>query len=276
MFGEILHALRSKQPHIHCITNYVTANDCANALLAAGALPIMADAPEESGEITASCAGLTLNLGTLSPARCSAMQISGKTANQLQIPVVLDPVGAGASRLRRETVQTLLDTVRFTAIRGNYSELKAIGGESCRSGGVDTAETFSQTDLQDAAEFAAALSRKIHTVIVLTGETDIVTDGMRMFCIYNGDPTMQRVTGAGCMLSALTAACAAAFPADPLRAAAGAVVMMGVCGELAAARLTATEGNAAFRTHLIDSLFRLTPAQLEQSARFREVTLQCS
>lgn len=268
MFGSILETLRAQRPLVHNITNYVTANDCANIVLACGASPIMADDPQEAAQITAGCRGLNLNLGTLSQPRLTAMLRSGQQANAQGIPIVLDPVGVGASDFRMEAAQALLRQVRFTAIRGNLSEIKALYLGCGSGGGVDTADAIQEDALEDSIALAKAMSQQTGAVTALTGVIDIVTDGCRTYCIRNGHPMMSTVTGAGCQLTALMAAFLAAAPDKPLDAAADAVCAMGLAGELAARRLTPLDGNASYRNYLIDAVFNLTPQQLQEGANY--------
>lgn len=266
-FGTILSSVHKKKPRIHCITNYVTANDCANILLACGASPIMADAPEESAEITALCSGLVINLGTLSDKRLEAMLLSGKKANELGIPVVLDPVGAGASQFRTNAASRLLSEVRFSVIRGNLSEIKVLAGERYTSHGVDTADTIDPESMAGAIELAKSFSRKFSAVTVITGEKDIAADTERTFIISNGHPIMSRITGCGCMLSSLTAAFLAADGKEPLTAAAAAVCTMDICGEIGAKLMKASDGNAGCRGHIIDAVFNLRGQELDRQAK---------
>ncbi len=267
MLQDTLAALRKQAPLIHCITNYVTANDCANLLLACGASPIMADDPAEAAEITAQSQGLLLNLGTLNQRTIPAMLAAGRQANALGLPVVLDPVGAGASRLRSETAAMLLSELRFAAIRGNSSEIKALATGSSATRGVDAA--LSDQAPEDTLGFAQEASRRWGAVVALTGPIDIVAHGTQACLIQNGHPMMGRVTGTGCQLSALTAAFLAANPSAPLEAVSAAVCAMGLCGEIAHRRLGRLEGNIAYRGRIIDALYRLTPEHLAAGAKAR-------
>lgn len=262
MLGERLSAVRRLRPLVHCISNYVTANDCANLLLACGASPIMADAPEEAAEITANCAGLVLNLGTPNPRKLQAMLLAGGEANRLQHPVVFDPVGVGASEFRRNAARDLLREVRFAVIRGNVSEIEALSRGMEAHRGVDA-----DARGEDIAA-AVKLARTSGAVVAMTGVTDIVTDGVAVYRVANGHPMMRAVTGAGCMLSALTGAFAAASPNAPLAAALSAVCAMGVCGERAHARLRDGEGNATCRNRIIDAIYDLDPEGLEGEAKY--------
>ena len=258
------------QPRIHCITNYVTAGACADLLLACGALPVMADAPEEAAEITAHAAALTLNLGTLSRERLAAMCISGQEANRRGIPVVLDPVGAGASAFRREAAARLLREIRFTAIRGNASEIRYLAGVHAVCDGADVSAADVLSAQTRAASLAAAsgLAQKTGAVILMTGRTDLLTDGTIAYTVQNGHPMMSRITGSGCMLSALTAAYLAARPDTPAVACLTALCAMGLAGECAAVRMTGQDGNASFRQYLTDAVFRMTEQQLREGARY--------
>ena len=266
----LVEELQRKRPLVHCITNYVTANDCANILLAIGASPIMADDPEETGEIAASASALVLNMGTPSRRKLEAMVRAGKSANEAGIPVILDPVGAGASALRTSTALRLLEEVKPTVVRGNISEIKtlALGSGSTKGVDADLADRVTPENLDQMAAFAREFSARCGAVLAITGAIDLVADPDRVFCIYNGHPDMSRVTGTGCQLSAVTAAYLAANPDDPLTAAAAAVCAMGLCGEIAHARLSPLDGNASYRTYIIDAMYNLTPEALEQGARY--------
>ena len=270
MFQEMLENVRKTCPLIHNITNYVTVNDCANVLLACGGSPIMADDVEEAEEITSICGGLNINIGTLNQRTIPAMQKAGKKANELGHPAVLDPVGAGASKLRTETAKNLMENIQFTVIRGNISEIKALalGEGGARGVDADVADTVTKENLAQAVAFAKEFAKKTGAVIAITGAIDIVANGEKAYCIYNGHPMMSTITGTGCQLSAITAAYVTANPETPLEAAAAAVCLMGVCGEEAHARLTEQDGNATYRNYIIDAIFRLTGEELENAANY--------
>ena len=262
--------IRAKSPLIHNITNYVTVNDCANMVLACGASPIMADDAAEVEDITTICGGLNINIGTLNSRTIESMLKAGKKANALGHPVVLDPVGAGASALRTETAYRLLDEVRFTVIRGNISEVKTLASGAGTTKGVDAdvADRVTEENLDGAVAFAKAFAAKTGAVVAITGAIDIVADGTKAYCIRNGHPMMSAITGTGCQLSALTAAFLTANPGQPLEAAAAAVCAMGLAGEIAHARLTPLDGNATYRNYIIDAIYNMTPAQLEEGAKY--------
>ena len=270
MLGEMLVRVRETAPLIHNITNYVTVNDVANMLLACGASPIMADDPDEAAEITALCAGLCINLGTLSRSRLSAMLAAGKTANALGLPVVLDPVGAGASALRTDAARRLLSELRLAAIRCNMSELRALALGSGHTKGVDAdaLERVTEENLSPTVDFVKGFARATGAVIAVTGSIDVISDGDTAWCVRNGHPIMGRITGAGCQLSALTAAFLAANPGTSLTAAAAAVCAMGLAGEIAHARMTPADGNASCRNYIIDAMYNLTPEALERGAKY--------
>ena len=268
MLKCLLANVRRTHPLIHCITNYVTVNDCANILLACGASPIMADEAQEVYDITGICSGLTINLGTLHSQTVPSMHIAGKRANELGHPVILDPVGVGASRFRMEAALELLKDIHFAVIRCNMSEIKALAnhGGSARGVDADFEDRVTQENLPQALAFVKAQARRLGCVLAVTGAIDLVTDGVAAYCVRNGCPMMASVTGAGCMLSALTAAYVTANPETPLEAAAAAVCAMGLSGEIASRRLGPLDGNASYRNYLIDAVCRMTPEELEKGA----------
>ena len=270
MLGTCLDNVRKTTPLVHNITNYVTVNDVANILLACGASPIMSDEPEDVEDITSICGGLNINIGTLNSRTIESMLKAGKKANALGHPVVLDPVGAGASTLRTETAYRLLDEVRFTVIRGNISEMRtlAVGSGTTKGVDADASDKITEETLDRAVAFVKSFAARTGAVIAVTGAIDIVADGQRAFCIRNGHPMMSAVTGTGCQLSALTAAFCAANPDKPLEAAAAAVCAMGLAGEVAYSRLTKLDGSATYRNYIIDAIYNMTPEQLEEGARY--------
>lgn len=270
MLKEQFERVKASAPLVHNITNYVTVNDCANILLACGGSPIMADDPSDAEEITAICGGLNINIGTLNQRTIPAMLAAGKKANACGHPVLLDPVGAGASSLRTETAFKLMKEVRFAAIRGNISEIKALAlGEGTTKGvDADVADAITEDTLSETADFAGKFAAKTGAIIVITGAIDIVADGNTAFAVRNGHPIMSRITGSGCMLSAMTAAYLTANPDTPLQACLAAVCAMGLCGQRAFERLSPREGNASFRTYLIDEVFNLDGEVLERGAKY--------
>ena len=205
---EILANVTSKTPLVHCLTNYVTVNDVANILLACGGSPIMADDKDEVEEITSLCNATVINIGTLNTRTIESMILAGKKANELAHIVVLDPVGAGASALRTSTTFELLREVNFSVIRGNISEIKtvALGGGTTKGVDADVSDTINEENLEEAIAYAKSLSTKTGAVIAITGPLDIVADSTAAYVIRNGNPLMSKVSGTGCMLSAVIAA----------------------------------------------------------------------
>ena len=260
MFEKILENVTAKTPLVHSITNYVTVNDCANIILACGGSPIMADDIKEVEEITSICNSLVINIGTLNERTIASMIKAGKKANELGHPVILDPVGAGASRLRTETVFELLKEVKFSVIRGNISEIKTVYQGSGTTKGVDADvnDVVTDNNVDEAAAFAKALSQKTGAVIAITGAIDIVADGKKAYIIRNGHPLMSKITGTGCMLTTVIGSFCGANQDNIPDAAAAAVCAMGLCGELAYDRMKAAdEGTSSFKAYLIDYMSRM-------------------
>ncbi len=262
--------VREKCPLIHNITNYVTVNDCANALLACGASPIMSDDKREVEEITSICGGLNINIGTLNERTIESMILAGKKANELGHSVVLDPVGAGASALRTNTANKLIDEIKFTVIRGNISEIKTLAQNTAATLGVDAnaEDKVTEDNLDSAIAFAKAFAQKVDAVIAITGAIDIVCDSQRAYVIRNGHPMMSKVTGTGCMLSAITAAYITANPDFALEATAAAVCLMGLAGEMAYKRLGDCDGNLSYRNYIIDTIYNITSDKLFEGAKY--------
>lgn len=269
-FETILGNVRGKTPLVHNITNYVTVNDCANILLACGGSPIMSDDEGDVEDITSICGGLNINIGTLNKNTIPSMFLAGKRANVLGHPVLLDPVGAGASRLRTETAAKLIEEVKFAVIRGNISEIKALAQGSASTKGVDAdeADQVNAANIDSVVAFARDFARKTGAIIAITGATDIITDGERVCAVTNGNAMMSRITGTGCMLSAMTTAYVVANPRQPFEAVCTAVIAMGLCGELAHQRLSALDGNSSYRNYIIDAIYNLTAEQLKEGAKY--------
>ncbi|MEH7383505.1 hydroxyethylthiazole kinase [Bacillus sp. JJ1533] len=260
MFEQIIKNVREKTPLVHNITNYVTVNDVANIVLACGGSPIMADDPKEVADITSICNALVINIGTLNERTIESMILAGKAANQLGHPVVLDPVGAGASSLRTDTVYRLLNEVKFAVIRGNLSEIKTVHAGSGHTKGVDAADedVMNEGNINEMVQFAKRVSKQTDAVIAITGAIDIVANQEDAFVIRNGHPMMSKITGTGCMLSAVVAAYCGANPQEILKSTAAAVSAMGYCGELAHQKVEELNGGtSSFRTYLIDTISKL-------------------
>lgn len=270
MFKTCLENVRNTVPLIHNITNYVTVNDVANVLLACGASPIMADDEGEVEEITAICSGLNINIGTLNSRTIPSMLKAGKAAQALNHPVVLDPVGAGASTLRTETARRLIREIRFTVVRGNMSEIKTLAAGSGNTRGVDASveDVVTEDNLESAIAFVKDLSARDGAIVAVTGAIDLVADAERCYVIRNGRPEMGKVTGTGCQLSALTAAYVAANPGNCLEAAAAAVCLMGLAGEIGFLHMEPGDGNAAYRSRIIDAICNMDGRELEKGAKY--------
>lgn len=264
--------VRTTHPLVHNITNYVTVNDCANALLALDASPIMSDEPEDVGDIQTICGGLVVNIGTLNQQTIAGMHKACETAAAHNHAIVLDPVGAGASRLRTTTASQLLDSYPVSIVRGNMSEIKALASGATTTRGVDVCpdDVVTDSNIAESAAFACDFAAQAQTVVAITGPIDIVADATTSYAIRNGSAWQGRITGAGCMLSAITGAFAVAHD-NPLQAALAATVAMGVAGEIAEENLSVGQGNATYRTNLIDALCTLTPEKLAARAAIEEI-----
>ena len=257
--GRTLRALRARKPLIHQITNFVVMNETANATLALGALPVMAHAPQEVEEMAAAAGALVLNIGTLSEHWVEAMLLAGRAAGG---PIVLDPVGAGATRYRTETAKRLLDELDIAVVRGNAAEIATLAGRDAEIRGVESIGADDSAEVL-ATEAAIALG----CVAAVTGPTDYVSDGERVIAVSNGHELLGTVSGTGCMATAATGCFLAAKPGAPLEAAAEALVAFGVAGENAA---RAAHGPGTFHAGLYDALYNLDPETLDGRARTDE------
>jgi hydroxyethylthiazole kinase len=257
--GDSLGRLREAKPLVHQITNYVVMNETANATLALGALPVMAHAPEEVEEMVGFAGSLVLNIGTLSSHWVDAMLAAGRAANARGIPVVLDPVGVGATRYRTETAKRILDEVRVTVLRGNAGEIATLVGVDAEVRGVESIGAEG-----DAADLARQAGAALGLVASVTGVVDHVSDGTQVVAIANGDALMASITGTGCMSSALTGCFLAVNHDRPFEAAAEALVAFGVAGEDAA---RGARGPGSFHVNLYDALAALDPATLDGRAK---------
>lgn len=262
--------LRKTMPLIHNITNYVTVNDVANILLACGGSPIMSDEVEDVEDITSICNGLNINIGTLHKSSIEGMLRAGKKANDLHHPILLDPVGAGASKFRTETALKLMQELNLAVIRGNISEIKtlALGSGTTKGVDADVSDTVTEENLEQAIEFVKAFSKKTGTIIAVTGRIDLVTDENRCYVIRNGRPEMGKITGTGCQLSGMMTAFITANPDEMLEAAAAAVCAMGLAGEIGWSRMQTGDGNATYRNRIIDAIYNMTGDILEKGANY--------
>lgn len=253
-----LQELRKRAPLVHNITNFVVMNNTANALLAIGASPVMAHAPEEIEEMVGIASSLVINIGTLSRDWIAAMGTAMETAMTRKIPIIFDPVGAGATSYRTKSCRDLLQRARPTVIRGNASEIMSLVDATIQTKGVDSSAA------ESAAEGAAmVLARKYDCVVVVSGAVDLVTDGTTKDYIHNGHAMMPKVTGLGCTATALIGAFAA-INQDPLAAATHAMTVLGICGEIAA---TTAAGPASLQVNIIDRLYTLDLELLSRHLR---------
>jgi len=251
--ADNLRRIKAKKPLIHHITNYVTVNDCANMTLAIGASPVMAEDIGEVEEMVSFASALVLNMGTLNSRTIESMLVAGKKARLMGIPVIFDPVGVGATTLRRVTAEKIIREVCPSVIRGNMSEIKIIAGLQERIKGVD-----SVASTEDGEQVAQELSDKLASVIAITGKLDIIALGNRLVRIDNGHPMLSQVTGTGCMATSLIG-CFCGVTADCFAGAVAGVMTMGLAGEIAQRSLQGAEGIGTFRMRLFDSVSTMMP-----------------
>lgn len=261
--------VKEREPLIHCITNPISIHDCANVVLAAGGRPIMAEHPEEVAEITAQADALALNLGNITDARMKSIIIAGKEAMKRKIPVILDMVGIGCSTIRKTLTMEFLNQRVFEAplvLKGNMSELKALAGECVKVSGVDVTseDAISSENETPSVIIAQDIAIKYQAVILVSGKTDIVTDGYNTYLIDNGTEMMSHITGTGCMLNVLSATYLAS--GAPLLSAVAAAVTFGISGELAAKR---SNEPGSFQLALLDALFSVYEEQIVQNIKIR-------
>ncbi len=257
-----LRTIREKKPLIHNITNYVVMNYTANALLACGASPVMAHASEEVEEMVSFAGALVINIGTLSLPWVEAMFKAGRKANTLGVPVILDPVGAGATSLRTDSAKRLIRELSIKVIRGNASEILSLAEKKLESQtkGVDSVHTVDQ-----ATETAIALSKELKTTLAITGAVDLITDGSRVCRVMNGHEMMSHVTGTGCTATAIIGAFLA-VDADPVNAAVSGLAYFGLAGETAAGR---SSGPGTFQISLLDALYGMKEEDLRAGAKIQ-------
>lgn len=256
--SQLLEEVRSKRTLIHHITNYVTVNDCANVVLAIGANPVMADDPSEVEDMVSICNALVINIGTLNERTVASMIKAGKKANALNIPVVFDPVGVGATPFRFQSAKRLLEEVHFSIVRGNMAEIKVIAGLEAERAGVDSLE-----EEVDGVNIAKTLAQTLKSVVAITGKVDIISDGSVCYEISNGDIALTRLTGTGCMSSSLVGSFVGAS-GQPLLSTIAGIATMGIAGEMAA---KASHGLGSFKVALMDSIALLNPEQLRQNIK---------
>lgn len=260
MLPDLLRRLKDKRPLVHHITNYVTVNDCANVTLFIGAAPVMAEAKEEVADMVSLAGALVLNIGTLRREQVDSMLIAGHRANELGIPIVLDPVGAGATRYRTEVAARLLQQLQVSIIKGNAGEIGTLAGTGGIVRGVD-----SEGISGDPVQVCRNLADMSGAVVVMSGEADIVTDSRRTVLVENGHEMMGRISGTGCMVSSLVGAFAATSD-DHLETSVAALASFGIAGERASGKAS---GPYAFKAALLDEVAALVPDDLARLARLK-------
>lgn len=265
--------IKAKNPLTHCITNSVTINDCANAVLAIGGSPFMAEDAEELEEVVTIADALVINIGKLSKEQIKSMNVSAKVANETGTPIVLDPVGVGVTELRNETTLNLIENYQMTAIRGNISEIKAIAkltgviDENNTAKGVDVNadDIITEENLAANGEIIKELAKKLNTTVLASGPIDILSDGETTIAIDNGDDMMPLITGSGCMLSSIVGSCVGG--STPLEGILVAILAMNLAGEKARAKVDEKdEGTGSFRTYLIDYLYKTNAESLVEES----------
>lgn len=268
--GIYLENVRNSVPLVHNITNYVTVNDVANVLLACGGSPIMSDEPEDVEDITSICGGLNINIGTLNKQSIEGMFRAGRRAQALGHALLLDPVGAGASALRTNTAIDLMKELNFTVIRGNISEIKtlALGSGTTQGVDADVADAVTEDTLDQAVKFVKDFANKCGSIVAVTGAIDLVADGKVCYVIRNGRPEMGKITGTGCQLSGMMTAYVTANKEDACAAAAAAVCVMGLAGEIGWSRMQPGDGNSTYRNRIIDAIYNMDSETLNQGAKY--------
>lgn len=274
--NQTLTQIKEKNPLTHCITNTVTINDCANASLAIGGSPIMAEDIEEVEEITTIASALVINIGTLTKLQIESMKLSAKTANKTDTPIILDPVGVGVSKLRNDTTIDLIENYDIATIRGNISEIKAIAklsgliDENNTAKGVDVNidDIITEENIETNGRIIKELAAKLNTTILASGPIDILSDGKTTVAIYNGDDMMPLITGSGCMLSTIVGSCVGG--SSPLEGSLVAILAMNIAGEKARAKVDEKdEGTGSFRAYLIDYLYKTDAESLASESKIR-------
>lgn len=263
---EILENVKKNKPLVHHITNYVTVNDCANIVLALGGSPVMADDPKEAEEMVSIASALVLNIGTLNERTIESFILAGKKANTLNIPVILDPVGVGATTLRNKTVERILRELKLSVLRGNMSEIKNIYGIEALTRGVDSIDN----PLDGGKEIAIELSKRLGCIVAITGAVDIISDGEKVYYINNGHEILSSITGTGCMSSSLIGVCCGTGEESLYGTIAG-IMIMGIAGEKAHKRLKEQEGLGSFKVYLMDAISKFKPEDIKERGKVNEI-----
>lgn len=269
---ELLRNVKEKNPLVHHITNYVTVNDCANITLAIGGSPVMAEDINEVSDMVSLASSLVINIGTLNSTSVESMLQAGKRANELNIPVILDPVGAGATPYRTETAKRIISEVKLAVIRGNLSEIKTLYGIETKTKGVDACENASANgdELTDEKEMARNFANRLNIVVAITGSVDIITDGKTLYTVENGHKIMAKVTGTGCMCTSLIGSYLGAGDNKLIAALAG-VVSMGIAGELAYEALDENYGGTGtLKVKILDAIYNLSEKEIIGRGKINE------
>ena len=267
---EIFDNIKTVAPVVHNISNYITATDCANMTLACGGSPTMADDPDEVADISAGCNGCVINMGNTGGFLEESMLRMGRKNNEIEHPVIFDPVGAGAAHRRNAVLENLMNSIRFTVIRGNISEIKtlALGSGTTKGVDADVADAVTEENLDNAVKFVKDFAAKSGAIVAVTGAIDLVSDGKSCYVIRNGRPEMGRITGTGCQLSGMMTAFVVANPDNKLEAAAAAVCAMGLAGEIGWSRMAEGDGNSTYRNRIIDAIYNMDGATLNGGAKY--------
>lgn len=274
--NETLSQIKEKNPLTHCITNSVTINDCANAVLAIGGSPFMAEDAEELEEVVTIADALVINIGKLSKEQINSMNVSAKAANETDTPIILDPVGVGVTELRNKTTMDLINNYNMAAIRGNITEIKSIAklvgviDENNTAKGVDVNidDIITEENLSANGEIIRELAEKLDTTILASGPIDILSDGKTTIAIDNGDDMMPLITGSGCMLSSIVGSCIGG--STPLEGSLVAILAMNLAGEKARAKVDEKdEGTGSFRAYLIDYIYKTNAESLINESNIR-------
>ncbi|BED91840.1 MAG: hydroxyethylthiazole kinase [Candidatus Improbicoccus pseudotrichonymphae] len=265
---DLLNKTKENKPLVHHITNYVTANDCANVTLEIGASPIMADDIEEVLEITAVSDSVVINTGTLNCKTLKSMFLSGKMANKKNIPVIFDPVGVGATRFRNDAVMKFIKEVNASVVRGNISEIKFIAGVDSKIKGVDAFESYF-VDIEHTKKIAKEIAQELNCVVAISGAVDVISNGNKIICIKNGHSSLRGLTGTGCMCSSLIGSLCGATKNQNFEATITAMLCMGIAGELAH-KNTKNLGNGSFHIAIHNSISTMNGKIFKEMARFYE------
>ena len=269
---DLLNMVKEKNPLVHHITNYVTVNDCANITLAIGGSPVMADDINEVCDMVSLASAFLINIGTLNSRSVQSMIAAGKRANELNIPVILDPVGAGATAYRTETAKRIISEIKLAVIRGNLSEIKTLYGIEGKTKGVDATENIStnSNEFTDGKDMARAFANRLNTVVAITGAVDIITDGKTTYTVENGHKIMSKVTGTGCMCTSLIGSFLGAGNNNLLAALSG-VVAMGMAGEIAYESLDKNiEGTGTLKVKILDAICNLSEDTIMKWSKINE------